>query len=115
MKDYYAVIGVSRTASQDEIKRAYRRLAVKYHPDKNPDPQAQQRIVEINEAYDVVGDPEKRNAYDQRLDNPWAEVITAPDPPKHRDPAYRRKRPPVNPKPGRVSETYALMKHYLPY
>ena len=65
-KDYYNVLGVSRDADEKEIKRAYRQLALKYHPDKNPgDKSAEERFKEINEAYEVLGDPEKRRKYDQ--------------------------------------------------
>jgi molecular chaperone DnaJ len=66
-KDYYQILGVSRDASQEEIKRAYRRLAMKYHPDKNPgDKEAEERFKEISEAYQVLSDPEKRRIYDQQ-------------------------------------------------
>lgn len=65
-KDYYNILGVDRDADEQEIKRAYRKLALKYHPDKNPDdPNAEERFKEINEAYEVLGDPEKRAKYDQ--------------------------------------------------
>ena len=67
MKDYYAILGVPRNASQEEIKRAYRELAKKYHPDKNRgDPEAEERFKEINEAYAVLSDPKKRAEYDRR-------------------------------------------------
>src|SRR3954465_1601072 len=65
-KDYYAVIGVPASATQDEIKKQYRKLAAKHHPDKNPnDPKAAERFKEISEAYQVLGDAERRKQYDQ--------------------------------------------------
>jgi curved DNA-binding protein len=64
-KDYYEVMGVKRDAAQDEIKRAYRKLARKYHPDVSKEADAEQRFKEIGEAYEVLKDPEKRAAYDQ--------------------------------------------------
>lgn len=63
-KDYYETLGVTRDASRDDIKRAYRRLARKYHPDVSQEPDAEQRFKEINEANTVLQDPEKRSAYD---------------------------------------------------
>lgn len=69
-KDYYAVMGLSRGATQDEIKRAYRRLARKYHPDVSKEANAEERFKELQEAYEVLRDPEKRAAYDQ-LGSNW--------------------------------------------
>jgi curved DNA-binding protein len=65
-KDYYKVLGVERNASKDEIKRVYRKLALKTHPDRNPgNAKAEEQFKEINEAYQVLSDPEKRSRYDQ--------------------------------------------------
>ena len=65
-KDYYEVLGLSRNAGEDEIKKAYRKLALQYHPDRNPgDKQAEEKFKELSEAYQVLADPEKRAKYDQ--------------------------------------------------
>ena len=65
-KDYYKTLGVERTASEDDIRKAYRKLAMQYHPDRNPNnKQAEERFKEINEAYQVLSDPQKRVHYDR--------------------------------------------------
>jgi molecular chaperone DnaJ len=65
VSDFYALLGVTREASEPEIKRAYRKLAMEYHPDRNPSPEAEARFKEITEAYEVLRDPQKRSAYDR--------------------------------------------------
>jgi curved DNA-binding protein len=65
-KDYYQILGLNRNASEDEIKKAYRKLALRYHPDHHPDdPKSEEKFKEISEAYAVLGDPEKRREFNQ--------------------------------------------------
>ena len=66
-RDYYDVLGVSRNAGDDEIKKVYRKLAMEHHPDRNPDnPKSEERFKEAKEAYEILSDPNKRSAYDQQ-------------------------------------------------
>ena len=65
-RDYYEVLGVDKNASPDEIKKAYRKLAMKYHPDQNPgDKSAEEKFKEVNEAYEILSDADKKSRYDQ--------------------------------------------------
>ncbi len=76
--DYYRILGVSREASDEEIKKAYRKLVFEHHPDRNPNsPQAEEKIREINTAYEVISDAEKRRTYDRLSwgDEPRAEAV----------------------------------------
>jgi DnaJ homolog subfamily B member 5 len=64
-KDYYKALGIAKTATDDEIKKAYRKLALKFHPDKNKEPGAEEKFKEIAEAYEVLSDKKKRDVYDK--------------------------------------------------
>ena len=64
-KDYYSILGLSKTASEDEIKKAYRKKALQYHPDKNKEADAEDKFKEIGEAYEILSDNEKRSLYDR--------------------------------------------------
>ncbi len=75
--DYYSLLKIRRDATQDEVKRAYRRLARELHPDVNPDPETQERFKEITQAYEVLSDTDKRRMYDMGVD-PFATAGAGP-------------------------------------
>ena len=83
-EDYYEIMGIKRDASQGEIKRAYRKLARKYHPDVSKESDAEDRFKEVGEAYEVLKDPEKRTAYDQ-LGSNWQQGQDFQPPPGWQD------------------------------
>jgi hypothetical protein len=113
MKDYYALLRVSRTATDAEIKQAFRRLAILLHPDKNPHPDAPMAFQEVNEAYEVLGDAIKRMLYDQMLSQEEGTPIVVQH--RHRDPAYRRRPPGYKPAPRAPSAGYLAMMKLMPY
>lgn len=93
--DYYATLGVARDADQDQIKKAYRRLARKYHPDVSKEPRANERMSAINEAYQVLSDPEKRKVYDTVGHQAWAQGARSAEdvrPPPGWDRGFERSR-----------------------
>ena len=100
-QDYYQTLGVARNASEADIKKAYRRLAMKHHPDRNPDKASEAKFKEVNEAYAILSDAQKRAAYDQfghaGVDSSAAAGGTRPRWNGRCSPApgWRRPRPPV--------------------
>ena len=93
MKDYYKILEVSKNATQAEIKASYRSLAKKYHPDKSNSPRAAQLFAEINEAYEVLSDPEKRLQYDQKPNSTNYKTYNPQRPATSRSRARSRQRP----------------------
>ncbi len=88
MRDYYQILGINATATSGQIKVAYRRLALKYHPDRNPDDEhAEDRFVELTEAYNVLSDPRRRSRYDQGI-SPDLDLEYATEPIRRKPPAY---------------------------
>lgn len=113
-KDYYQILGVSPSAHAADIKRAYRKLALLYHPDRNPDPSAELYIKEVNEAYDVLSNPETRRSYDLSREHPQQTTFETSQQQRHRDPAYKRP-PNARPKSNYKSDNekiYEMMVQY---
>lgn len=81
-KDYYCILGIEKGATDEDIKKAYRKQALKFHPDKNKSPQAEEKFKEVAEAYEVLSDPKKREIYDQfgeegklHISVPWLWIL----------------------------------------
>lgn len=114
MKNYYEILGVPTHASDEEIKRAFRKLALQYHPDKNPSPQAEIFFKELNEAYEILSDTATKQVYDALLIGNQTAVETTARP--HRDPRYH-KRPPGSYRKGnsKKEQLHAMMTEYMDY
>lgn len=113
MKDYYQILGVSRQADVDEIKKAFRKLAIAYHPDRNPSKEAESFIKEVIEAYQVLEDPASRSLYDELLSNNFPLEASLQRRP-HRDPRYRKRPPDPNYK-SEKQQMLDMMRSYMPY
>lgn len=117
MKNYYFILSLNIYASDAEIKRAYRKLAIQFHPDKNKSPEAEEIFKEVNEAYEVLGDPIRKAIYDQMLRGEQT-VEQQSESPKHRDPRYRPRPKDEQPRPRRPThreEILAMMAENLRY
>jgi curved DNA-binding protein CbpA len=115
MKNYYEILGLSVNATEAQVKYVFRRLAITYHPDKNPSPEAEAIFKEVNEAYEVLGDPVKRTQYDYLLltgNKPT--VVEDSQRVRHRDPAYRRRGPTYQRRSG-PSPQLIMMESFLKY
>lgn len=116
MKNYYEILGLSVTATDREIKYVFRRLAVTYHPDKNPTPESEAIFKEVNEAYEVLSDPVKRSHYNQLLSGNHSGTVPDQAESWHRDPAYRKRRQAgYKPQPQGPSANILLMESLLKY
>jgi hypothetical protein len=106
VKNYYSILGLPVSAGGDAIKKAYRKLAFMYHPDRNPTKEAEDRFKEINAAYEVLSDPTSRREYDLKI---LQQTL-----PVHRDPRYR-KQPRKGQEPTAQQRMFLYMKQSLPY
>jgi len=116
LKNYYFILSLNIYADDGEIKQSYRRLALQFHPDKNPTPEAEAIFKEVNEAYEVLGDPLRKAIYDQMLRGvPTEEQVQEPVR-THRDPRYRARPTPQTPRgPTHHEEILAMMASHLRY
>jgi len=110
-RDYYAILGVPRSASDDEIKRAFRRLALELHPDVNPSPDAKERFQELNAAYQVLSDPVRRSVYDRMRTARHAPAAAPYRPPS---PAHASSSPPRPGTPGPMPFQKAARRKLIP-
>ncbi len=111
MKNYYFILGLNTFAHIQEVKRAYRKLALQFHPDKNPSAEAASIFVEVNEAYEILGDPQRKFEYDQLMQGV---PVSTPTYTTHRDPRFRRG-PVAKESASTRKEVLAAMKEYLNY
>lgn len=107
MKNYYFTLGLTTNAQEYEIKHAYRKLALQFHPDKNPSKEAAAIFIEINEAYEILSDPQQKFQYDQ--------LLTGTPSKPHRDPRYRPKPPGAFAHSSRKKEILEFMQSNLRY
>jgi curved DNA-binding protein CbpA len=113
LKNYYFILGLNIYATESEIKQAYRKLALKFHPDRNPSAEAETIFKEINEAYEILGDRDKKIAFDLLLRgiSPAGPVSSRP----HRDPRYRPRPPGSFSRKSKKQELLEVMNDYLKY
>jgi len=116
LKNYYFILSLNIYASEAEIKQAYRKLALQFHPDKNPSPEAEEIFKEVNEAYECLGDPVRKFLYDQMLRGEAVEEQVQEPVRTHRDPRYRPRPQTATPrKPTHREEILAMMASNLKY
>jgi curved DNA-binding protein CbpA len=108
LKNYYFILGLNIYAREHEIKQAYRKLALQYHPDRNPSKEAEEIFKEVNEAYEILGDSQRKFEYDQLL-------IGVPASKPHRDPRYRPRPPGAYNGDSKKKELLETMRSYLRY
>jgi len=108
LKNYYFILGLNIYAREHEIKQAYRKLALQYHPDRNPSKEAEEIFKEVNEAYEILGDSQRKFEYDQLL-------IGVPVSKPHRDPRYRPRSPGAYNRDSKKKELLDTMRSYLRY